>query len=447
MNKLFDKIIDSNLFMKIITFALALLLFSSVYDPNKESSDINVPGDDGTVVVENVPVKVYYDTENIVVTGVPKTVDVTLAGPTSILQVAKQKKDFEVYVNLANAKIGSKEARLLIKNLSDKLTAKIDPSKVEVAVKEKVTKEFKVEAEYSNKTIADGYSAGAATVNPSTVKVTGAKDEMDKIAYVKANVALDGSTSQSIEQEAKISVLDSSLNKLDVQVEPETVNVSIPVKRVSKKVPINIVEKGSPPSNITIDSITLDTKEATISGPENVLKDTENVRVEIDLSKVNKDETLSLPIIISNGITSVEPELVNATVKLTIAKENNDNSSDETAADTDTSTVPDTDSTETSTSEQTSTKTLSNVPISIQGLGKNLEGTIASPKNSRTDIEVTAKDSILNGIKASDFSVYVDVAGLEEGEHEVQISVNGPEETSWELGKETASVSITQKET
>ncbi|MGP7819748.1 CdaR family protein [Niallia sp. 01092] len=445
MNKLFDKIIDSKLFMKIITFALALLLFSSVYDPDKDSSDVNVPGDNGTDVVENVPVKVYYDTENVVVTGVPKTVDVTLSGPTSHVQVTKKKRDFEVFVNLANAKIGTKEVKLQIKDLSDKLKAKINPTNTEVTVKEKVTKEFKVEAEYSSKSIADGYSAEAASINPGTVKVTGAKDEIDKVAYVKANVEVNGSTSQSIEQQAAISVLDSRLNKLDVQVEPETVNVTIPVKRVSKKVPINIVEKGSPPSNVTIDSITLDTKEASIFGTENVLKNTENVRVEVDLSKIEKDETLSLPIIISDGITSVDPELVNATVKVTLAKENNEESTEETNAEPEPDPEPESESDETSSAEKTSSKTLANVPISIQGLGKNLTGSITSPEKKSTNIEVTAKDSILKGIKASDFSIYVDVTGLEEGEHEVQISVDGPEDTSWELARETASVSISTK--
>ncbi|MBU5223701.1 hypothetical protein KQH89_14660, partial [Vibrio cholerae] len=88
--------------------------------------------------------------------------------------------------------------------------------------------------------------------------------------------------------------LDGSLNKLNVQVEPEIVEVNIPVKRTSKTVPINIVEQGKPQDGITIDSITLDTKEATITGPEDVLKDVESTRVEVYLSKIEKDEELTL---------------------------------------------------------------------------------------------------------------------------------------------------------
>lgn len=488
MNKFFDKIVENNWFMKIIAFALALLLFISVYDKNEDSSDVNVPGNDATEVVEDMPVKVYYDTKNVVVTGVPKTVDVTLKGPTSHVQVAKQSKDFEVYVNLANAEIGKKKVKLQIKDLSDKLEAEIDPSTVNVVVKEKVTKEFNVEAEFSSSAIADGYAAGSAVLDSSTVKITGAKDEIDKIAYVKANVEVEGSTTESIEQEAEISVLDSSLNKLDVQVEPETVKVTIPVKRVSKTVPINIVKKGSLPKNVSLESISLDKKEATITGSESVLKDVDSTRVEVDLSKITKDQTLSLPVIIANGIKTVDPELVNAKVNVTVKEDkeetkeseketsidNNDSNADETdqsvddtassEATNDTSnttedsttetedasidddTISDNETEEATSSEQTSTKTLENVPISIKGLSSDFLGNITSPLNGSTNIKVTGKESILEEVKKSNFSLYVDADNLDAGEHEVSIKVNGPNDVEWSLVNEVATISITKKD-
>ena len=57
----------------------------------------------------DIPVKSYYDTENLVVTGVPETVEVTLEGPTPNLQAAKTQKDFEVYVDLSKVKVGKAE--------------------------------------------------------------------------------------------------------------------------------------------------------------------------------------------------------------------------------------------------------------------------------------------------------------------------------------------------
>ncbi|MDA6131396.1 hypothetical protein OSK38_29020, partial [Escherichia coli] len=75
MDKLIDKLVDTRWFMKIVALILALFLFDSVYDADKELKDINVPGQQDSGIVEDGPVKSYYDTENLVVTGIPETVD------------------------------------------------------------------------------------------------------------------------------------------------------------------------------------------------------------------------------------------------------------------------------------------------------------------------------------------------------------------------------------
>lgn len=429
--------IGKNWFTKVLSLAFALLLFSYVYDPNESSTDVNVPSDSETAILEDIPVTAYYDTENVVVTGIPKTVTVTLKGPTVHIQQAKLKKDFEVYVNLANAELGSKTVPLQIKDLSEKIKATIDPETIKVTLKEKVTEEFTVEAEYSSSSIEDGYAAGTAIVEPKTVKVTGAKDDIEKIAYVKANVNLDGNINESVSQQAKVSVLDSSLNKLNVQVEPETVQVNIPVKRTSKTVPINIVEQGTPPENITIDSITLDKKEATISAPEDILKEVESTRVEVDLSEIEKDEELTLPVIISNGVTAVDPELVKVTVKVTVTEEQQDADEEE---------QENQDSEEAAAAEKIETKTVSSVPITVQGLSSNLEATIENPKSSSTSLRISGEENRIRDLSASDFNLYLDLTGMDDGKHEVPITVDGPEDIDWELAIDTASVSITNKE-
>ncbi|WP_312094558.1 CdaR family protein [Niallia sp.] len=441
MNKLFNIVIGKNWFTKVLSLAFALLLFSYAYDPNESTTDVNVPGDSETAILEDIPVTAYYDTENVVVTGIPKTVTVTLRGPTVHIQQAKLKKDFEVYVNLANAELGSKTVPLLIKDLSDKIKATIDPETIKVSVKEKVTKEFTVEAEYSSNSIEKGYAAGTPKVEPKTVKVTGAKEEIEKVAYVKANVNLDENTNEEVSQQAKVSVLDSSLNKLNVQVEPETVEVNIPVKRTSKTVPINIVEQGTPPANITIDSITLDKKEATVSGPEDVLKEVESTRVEVDLSTIEKDEELTLPVIISNGVTAVDPELVTVKVKVTVEKEEQEQQEEE-----DEQEQEDQNSEEATATENIETKTLSSVPIGIQGLNSSLEATIDNPSSSSTSLQISGEQNRIRELSASDFKLYIDLTGMDDGEHEVAIKVDGPEDIEWELAIDTASVSITNKE-
>ena len=320
MDKMFDKLTDSRWFMKLVALVLALLLFGSVYD-GSNTNNVNVPGEEDTVTISDIPVKSYYDTENLIVIGVPETVDVTLKGPTPNLQAAKTQKDFEVYADLSKVKVGKQRIKLQIKDLSDKLTATIDPEYVEVDVQEKVTKEYSVDVEFDVKMVDEGYIASTPVVEPNKVRITGGKDIMDQISYVRAIVEVDDFITETVEKPAFITVLDANLNKLNVTVEQESVRVTIPIKKANKTVPIEIVKKGTSPTDVTIDSITLDKNEATISGSEDNLNKTENVKVEVDISTIKESTELTLPVIISDGINEVDPKTVKATVKVNATSE------------------------------------------------------------------------------------------------------------------------------
>ncbi|MDM5329353.1 CdaR family protein [Neobacillus sp. CF12] len=405
-----DKLMDNPWFIKILAILLAILLYSAVPNSGSKSNEINVPGGNTSEILADIPVKAYYDVENLVVTGVPETVEVTIEGPIPHVQSAKALKNFEVFVDITNAKIGNQKVKLEVSGLSDKLKATIKPDTVTVAIQEKVTTEFTVEAEFDNDLIKDGYSAGQPAVKPNKVKITGAKDVIDKITYVKA--VLDGRNllDTTVTKEAQVQVLDKELNKLDVIVEPETVEVTIPVKSNTKTVPINIIEKGTPQEGVTIESISLDVEEAVISADEDVLKETDNVRVEVDVSNITESTTLTLPVIISNGITKVTPETVKVTVVV--------NSEEE--------------------------KTVSDIPINVEGLSEQYEAVINDPSNRVINLLVFGSGSIVNGLGSNNFTIFIDVTGLTEGEHNVPIQVNGPPNVNWKPDKSSANITITK---
>ncbi|WP_338450574.1 CdaR family protein [Niallia oryzisoli] len=422
MDKWLDQLTDSKLFMKLVALLLALLLFGTVYDSSKGTNDINVPGAEQSAVISDIPVKSYYDTDNLVITGVPETVEITLKGPTPNLQAAKTQRDFEVYADLSKVKVGKQRVRLQIKDLSDKLKATINPAYVDVNVQEKVTKEYTIDAEFNQKMVADGYEAGAPVVKPNKVKITGGKDVMDKISYVKAILELNKTVNETIEESARITVLDKNLNKLDVSVDHEVVNVTVPIKKLSKTVKIEVVEKGSPSEGVSIDSITLDTNEATISANQNVLDKTEAVRVEVDVSTVKENTELTLPVIISDEIKEVTPKTVKATVKVSTASE------------------------ETATTEEEITKTLSKIPIRFTGLPENLSAVFRNPSSGSVDLTVTGTESELADIDESDFQLSVNAAELTEGEHELQLDVKGPENVTWSTAMNTITIAISEKQ-
>lgn len=407
-----DRLMDNPWFMKVVAFVLALLLFGSVPkgDPNKPAN-VNVPSDEKVEIIEDVPVKSYYDTDNLVVSGVPETVTVNLQGPKNIVQQARALRDFEVFVDLTDAEMGKQRVPITIKDLSDRITATIDPGYANVSVQEKVTEEFRVDAEFSRNLVADGYIAEKASVKPGSVKITGAKDIVDQISFVKATVNSNGKVSETITREANVQVFDKNMNKLEVSVEPATVEVTIPVKSSSKDVPIDIVRKGSPPKGVTIDSISLGTKQTQIIASPEVLSEIESARVEVDLSNIEGNTELNLPVLVPNGVIGVSPEMVKVSIKATNETE----------------------------------RTISNIPIEITGIDANYQADFINPVNGQTKLTVSGPSNIVSSLSADDFKLVLDAAGLDEGEHEVAIKVTAPSDIEWKLPAEKANITVEKK--
>ncbi|GHI01567.1 CdaR family protein [Neobacillus kokaensis] len=403
-----DKLMDNRWFIKGLALVLAVLLYSSIPHPGKKLTDVYVPGGEKTEEIAEFPVKAYYDTENLVISGIPDTVDITLKGPITHIQTAKALRNFEVYVDLRDAQIGRQKVKFKVRDLSDKIKATIKPEFVYVTVQEKVTKEFKVEAEFNRNQIADGYAAGEPVVEPNKVKITGAKSLIDRISYVKAAIEEGQKLKETISRSADIQVLDNNLNKLDVTVEPAAVKVTIPVKENNKKVPISVVQKGTPQAGVTIKKIELETREAVISANDDVLKNIDSVRVEVDVSKITDNTTLDLPVIISNGVIKVSPQMVK--VKVTVSKEEE--------------------------------KTVTKVPITIRGLAENFEAEMDDPNNQMINILVNGPSSALRAIGPKDFDVFVDLSDLDEGSHEVNIHVEGPSDLDWRPDQSSAKITI-----
>lgn len=408
MNKYIDKLIESPWFIRIVALLLALLLFENVYEENGQ--EVNVPQDKQVEVIEDVPVKVYYDTENLVVTGVPETVTLTLSGPRSNLTQAVTQRAFEVYVDLTEAEIGKQTVPIQVENISDRLDVTIEPEFAEVSVQEKITKEFSVEVEFNSDMVHEGYVSENISIEPNKVKITGAKDVIDQVTYVKAVLNIDGTLTETIKQKAEILVLDESLNKLSVETDPKTVDVTISIKALSKKVPIQLVEKGNPPNGISIRSIAASDEEATIIAPEDVLEKINAVQVEIDVSKVDEDTEMTVPVNIPNGVVNVNPKTVDVEIDI----------------------------------EQTENRNFSNLPIEVKGLENKFMLSFLEPEEGEVDLTVAGFSEEVRKLKKSDFQILVDVSDLKEGEHELDILVEGPENIEWQLNRKKTKIRITE---
>ena len=399
---------ESKWFVRGLALVLALLLYATAFID--EHGSMPRAGDNTSRErIENVPVTIYYDEELFVVTDAPQFVDVIVEGNSGLVQSVKNLRDFEVYIDLTNAKIGDQTVELKIRDISDKLRVTIDPPTAVVNVQEKVTEEFSVEAEFSSSLLEEGYTAEQPIIEPNTVKITGGKDIINSIAYVRAIIETSESINETFTYRATITVLDEKLNKLDVIVEPDKVDVTIPVVPPKKTVPIVIKQQGTPKEGIIIRSIDPHIREIVISGKKSVLDKIESIEIPVDVSDIDSNQELTIPIELEDGIISATPDSVNVTITVDVEER----------------------------------RTITGIPIEYVGLEDGLVLQFLTPENGQVDLTVRAASAIINALGRGDFTVTIDVENLDVGEHRIDLDIRGPDGVKWDASVEKAVVLIT----
>ena len=306
--------LESKWGLRFVALILALLMFLSVNNVfGSLFSENALKSSDH--IIEDVPVDTIYNTKELYLSGAPKTVDVKVSGPQSTILQAEKLLNFKVELDLKNKSVGQYKENFKIKGLSDELKATVVPKSANVTLQDKVSKKYPIEAEINQNRIASGYELVGETVNPSQVTITGGQEELNKIAYVKATLDETKQLTDDTTEKAGISVLDSNLNKLDVQIRPDTVNVNIKVARSSKTVTLNPVTKGSASKNINIDDITLDKNEVKIYGSRNVLDGIGSIDVPVDISNVDGDTTKKVSLSLPDDVDEAEFKNVEAKIE------------------------------------------------------------------------------------------------------------------------------------
>ena len=196
-----------------------------------------------------------YDDANLIISGIPETVDVMIQGSSADVTQATLFKDFTIFADLKSLEVGQHQVAIQHENLSPNLTVTIEPALVEVTIDEKVTKEVTVEPEINTRLIGENYSLKNISVEPDKVTVTGAKKIIESISYIKATASPEELVATNFTQNVNVKVLDRDLNRLNVITSPEEVAVTVEVEPYSKQVPLTLLEKGKLADGLVIDEI------------------------------------------------------------------------------------------------------------------------------------------------------------------------------------------------
>ncbi|MEI4770580.1 CdaR family protein [Psychrobacillus sp. FJAT-51614] len=426
-----DRMMDSPWFLRIIALTLAVLLFVSVKTGEGTSSSTSGTQID---VLRDVPVEVYYDDENSVVTGVPETVTVNIEGPTQVVLSAKMMKDYKLFIDLRKLTYGEHRVAISSENFSDKLKVRIDPVYVDVNIEEKISKEFRVDPEMNEGLLAENYIVKSYEVEPKMVTITGAKSIINSIGYVKATIVGDPGITKSFDKEASVRVLDRDLNKLDVIVDPKQVQVKVNIEEHSKEVPIVLRQKGSPKQDVTINGLTTNVETIRLFGPRNILDRFNQLTVDVDISKLEKSGDLDVKLAIPDGVTRMSLDKIKVTADVTPAP----------VTEPPAESPPAEEETKEESVPTDSEKSFEQVAVEVRGLSDELASDFKTPTNGLVTVTAKGTREELDKINKSNIALYVEAQNAKVGENTFPIKMDAPTDVQWEMS--ASEVKITVKE-
>lgn len=349
-----------------------------------------------------IPVTLKYNEEAYVIEGVPDSVDLILTGRKSDIYLAKQLGEYEVSLDLTNY-TASDSAYKVHFNYSkpiSNLSYKVDPGYVYVTVKDKVSKVVSLSYNLLNVDSLDSkLSIKNVSLNKTEVVVKGSQDAIDKIALVQALIDLnkenftaagtyDITTAQLVAYDNSGKILEN------IEIVPTSVSASISLESYSTQVPLQIQTTGSLIAGKAIASISINNSSnysLSIYGEKEKIDAITSVPVTIDVSGLGKEssKTYNVTLTKPSGVRYMSSKSV--TIVATFGN------------------------------EEQKTIDIGN-KISQKNLASGLTANIVSD-NSIT-VQVKGVASVINSIEAEDINAYVDLAGVEKGEREVEIKID-----------------------
>ena len=425
-----DKMMDSPWFLRITALLLAMLLFLTI---KSDEENLNAATNGNmTDIIRDVPVEVYYDDKNLVVTGVPETVDMTIKGPTSLVQSAKQLQDFTVFVDLRTLNMDEHNVMLQVENVSEKLEVTLDPSYIEVNIEEKITREMRVDAEFNERLLAENFIVTGMKTDPERVLITGARSVIESISFVKATVGGEPGLNKTFTQEASVKVLDKDLSKLNVTIEPAQVDVTIAMEEYSREVPIDLRQIGPPKEGVVINEVTPSFGYVRVYGNRAVVDALESIKVDVDVSKLEESKELTLKIPVPKGASRVSESQLEVLVDVTPAPEEEPVLDESAQAG----------QTDEETEVKTTAREFAGVNVEVKGLAEKDRFSFTQPDSGKVLLTVRGESSYIDTLTAKDFQVYVDASAAENGENLLDVTVEGPGNVTWTVSSPSVTVEV-----
>jgi len=405
-----------NLALKIVSLAFALLIWSYVMlDTNPER----------TKIVTDIPVSFSGESDlherGLAIRGDPAQIlkSVTARVSTELTNyVGLDASDISASVSLRTVSKAD-TYRLKINAVTQQGTVlSISPSEIVVEVDQLVTRMLPIEVEYSG-ALPEGYWRGEPVLGSQTVYVSGPRDDVSTVSKAICTIDLNGRTSNCNES-MLLRYVDESGREVDSALfldQMPSVVVRMEVLRMAT-LRLNtqdaVLGTDALPANYEVYNIVTTPPAVRVAGSKAVIEALESVDLEsMDVSGSTVSVQSDVAVIAPEGTVLLDEPTVTVYVDIR---------------------------------EKIEESLFSGLAIEVRGLERGYTAELAVPT---ADITILGRVSLMRLLERNEVGLYVDVTGLQPGEHTLDIGVSLPTtdmqtELIWELATPKVQLTISE---
>ena len=301
-------IIKKNKMAKFLTLIAAILLWFFVVREQNPMVEVTY----------NVAIQQQNLDSHYVVEGVPAMVRVTLRGPRDTM-VTLRPEFMKASLDLDEVKPGQNNVTSTFTPPNCVTVVDLKPDNITVVVDEYAERQLPVEISPTGWFSSD-VALKSLSIIPQTVKVSGPKEMVNRVAHVQLNVNLANQT-KNFTATGKLIAVDAAGKPVDVSITPDQAQAQYELERIrtEKAVSVNADTIGQVADGYVVKNITLTPAQISVAGKEDVHKNLTALKTEpIDLTGATANVEGTYNVILPDGITS---DIHMVTVRVEVAKQ------------------------------------------------------------------------------------------------------------------------------
>ena len=394
-----DKWINNNNIAKVLALCISIILWAMVHlDSATTVPQLNQSM--STRTIDDVVIQVYNFDENkfVLYKLNPDKSTLVVRGNTSQLTSLFSDDSYKVKLDLSNVGPGTHTVPLKWDLPNGVDLVSLNPSSLQVTIEAKETKDFQPTIVTVDEPAA-GYQVGTPVITgTSSVKVTLPSSQIGQFAKVQGTVNVKGLNSTLTDKSVKLVAYDSKGQEMqDAAISPPTLSVDVPVTQLFRSVPIELRTTGSLPAGYAFSSVSAGLKQVVVYGPKETLDSLKSYPITVNLDQYvgPGDWTYTTELTPPKGFEKIDPGSVQITVKTTQ-------------------------------SDAFEKKTIDDIPIQLNEVGKGLTAQIVTPISGTTSLAVEGDPIVLSKLQAGDITLTAELSSYGEGTFTVPLTPQLP---------------------